>query len=94
MTGIEIFVLLLSACARAGLPHQYTKYSLDKLCGHKINLGKKPGVFTLDGAVDDDLECEVELVSASSQFGLYVFIDELKINKTPGCSEDFLQFGR
>ena len=76
------------------LPSQYTQHRLDKLCGLKINLGKKPGVFLFSGPPDYHLECEVEIRSASPAYGLYVFIEELKLQKTPDCSADFLQFGR
>ena len=75
-------------------PRQYSQHRLDKLCGRKINLGKKPGVFLLSGPPDNHLECEVEIRSASPAYGLYVFIEELKLDKTPNCSADFLQFGR
>ena len=94
---LEIFLLFLSlssASSSSGLPRQYTQYRLDKLCGRKLNLGKKPGVFLLSGPPDYHLECEVEIRSASPAYGLYVFIEELKLQKTPDCSADFLQFGR
>ena len=78
----------------SSLPSQYTQHRLDNLCGRKLNLGKKPGVFLLSGPPDYHLECEVEIRSASPAYGLYVFIEELKLQKTPDCSADFLQFGR
>ena len=92
---VEIFLLLLSLSpVSPSLPSQYTQHRLDKLCGLKINLGKKPGVFLLSGPPDYHLECEVEIRAASPAYGLYVFIEELKLQKTPDCSADFLQFGR
>ena len=92
---VEIFLFFLSlSSVRSSLPSQYTQHRLDQLCGLKINLGKKPGVFLLTGPPDYHLECEVEIRSASPAYGLYVFIEELKLDKTPNCSADFLQFGR
>ena len=89
------FLLFLSMSpVNSSLPSQYTQYRLDKLCGRKLNLGKKPGVFLLSGPPDYHLECEVGIRAASPDYGLYVFIEELKLQKTPDCSADFLQFGR
>ena len=91
-------VLLVLGPVVASLPRQYTQYRLDQLCGGSaakvnINLGKKPAVFLLAGSSRDHLECHLELRSPS-QFGLYVFIEELNLNQSPDCSSDFLQFGR
>ena len=92
---VEIFLFLLSlSSVRSSLPGQYTQHRLDQLCGLKINLGKKPGVFLLSGPPDYHLECEVQIRAASPAYGLYVFIEELKLHSAPNCSADFLQFGR
>ena len=94
---MEIFLLFLSlssVSSSSSLPSQYSQHRLDELCGLKINLGKKPGVFLFSGPPDYHLECEVEIRSASPAYGLYVFIEELKLHSAPDCSADFLQFGR
>ena len=96
---LEIFLLFLSlssgsSSSSSGLPRQYTQYRLDKRCGLKINLGKKPGVFVFSGPPDDQLECEVQIRAASPAYGLNVFMEELKLHSAPDCSADFLQFGR
>ena len=96
---LELFLLLLSlwsGSSSSSLPSQYSQHRLDELCGLKINLGKAPGVFLFSGppAPDYHLECEVEIRAASPGYGLYVFIEELKLHSAPDCSADFLQFGR
>ena len=97
MRAIFVFLLVLPAL-QGQLPRQYTQHRLELLCRAdrkvSINLGKKPAEFLFSGSSDSDLECHLELRSPSSQFGLYVFIDELKLNNTPNCESDFLQFGR
>ena len=92
---VGIFLLFLSLSpVSSSLPSQYTEHRLDKLCGLKINLGKKPGVFLFSGPPDYHLECEVQIRAASPAYALYVFIEELKLHSAPNCSADFLQFGR
>ena len=91
-------VILVLVPVLGSLPRQYNQFSLDHLCGGSgakvnVNLGKKPAVFLLTGSFQDSLECHLELRSPS-KFGLYVFIDELNLNRSPNCSSDFLQFGR
>ena len=99
LVRLTLVSLLLSPAVKGSLPGAYRQHRLDQLCREpigtvNINLGKKPAVFLMPGSPDTHLECHLQLRSPSSQFGLYVFIEELKLNKTPDCSSDFLQFGR
>eukprot|EP00092_Neocalanus_flemingeri_P013004 GFUD01014014.1.p1 GENE.GFUD01014014.1~~GFUD01014014.1.p1 ORF type:complete len:349 (-),score=87.14 GFUD01014014.1:15-1061(-) len=77
----------------------YKEHRIEALCaaqGHKrsVSLGKQPAVFTFNSFNKRTLQCHLELHLLSEEFGFYVFIDKLWVEKTPSCSGDFLQFGR
>eukprot|EP00090_Calanus_glacialis_P040511 TRINITY_DN70680_c0_g1_i1.p1 TRINITY_DN70680_c0_g1~~TRINITY_DN70680_c0_g1_i1.p1 ORF type:complete len:351 (+),score=74.68 TRINITY_DN70680_c0_g1_i1:89-1054(+) len=77
----------------------YKEHRLDVLCSpqgqkHTVSLGKQPAVFTFNVFNERTFQCHLELQLLSEDFGFYVFIDKLWLDKTPGCGGDFLQFGR
>ena len=99
---IVIFVLIV-LIGNAGLSSVqlpvYKEHKIEALCSaqgrkHSVKIGKQPAVFTFNSFNDRTLQCHLELQLASEDFGFYVFIDTLWMEKTPGCTGDFLQFGR
>ena len=96
--GILIVLIKCAGLNSVRMP-VYKEHRLDNLCsghGHKhsVSLGKQPAVLTFDVNNVRTVQCHLELQLLSEEFGFYVFIDRLWLEKTPGCGADFLQFGR
>jgi hypothetical protein len=96
--GVIIVLIRFAGLHTAKMP-VYKEHRLDVLCSpqgqkHKVSLGKQPAVFTFNVFNERTFQCHLELQLLSEDFGFYVFIDKLWLDKTPGCGGDFLQFGR
>ena len=77
----------------------YTPYQLETTCGQdgskqSLHLNSKAAVFTFNSTNRRKLDCHLELHLHSKALGFSVFIETLKIERSSGCSRDFLQFGR
>ena len=98
---LPVSLLFLSLCGsvtlHSGRVAVYQEYRLESLCvGTKntISLGKQPAVLSYAGVAAEHLQCHLELQLLSEEFGFYVFLDKVWLDNTPGCQQDFLQFGR
>eukprot|EP00092_Neocalanus_flemingeri_P009441 GFUD01010158.1.p1 GENE.GFUD01010158.1~~GFUD01010158.1.p1 ORF type:complete len:312 (-),score=96.17 GFUD01010158.1:151-1086(-) len=77
----------------------YTSYTLEQTCGQdgskqSLHLNTQAAVFTFNSTNRRKLDCHLELHLHSKALGFSVFIETLKIERSSGCSRDFLQFGR
>ena len=95
------FLLLLSFQYRPAhfiLP-PFTPYQLESTCGNdgskqSLHLNSQAAIFTFNSTNRRRLDCHLEIHLHSKALGFSVFIETLKIERSSGCSRDFLQFGR
>jgi len=84
----------------SSLSSSYTFYPLEKTCGkfgskQSLHLNSQAAIFTLNSEISyTKLDCHLELHVHSKALGFLVYIEALKIEVSPKCSRDYLQFGR
>ena len=91
-----VFLVLISTVVPRN--DVYLEHNLASVCDRdgkqvQVPLGKQPAILTLDLSPATPLTCHLALL-APDNFGFYVYIEHLKINKTTDCKNNFLQFGR
>merc|ERR1719318_1110791 len=74
-------------------------FELEHVCGlggfkQSLYFNSNPAFFTFKARNREKFSCHLELHLPNKQMGFYVFIERLLIESSPGCSKDFLQFGR
>jgi len=93
-----VLVTLLHLCM--GDLH-YKHYRLESLCKAdsgkvRLRLGQSAATFQLNSSLvpGTQFNCHLELALDSSQFGFFVYFEELSISGSSDCEEDYVQFGR
>ena len=99
MFPILFFVYLQSSSIHPLPSSPSTSYTLEQTCGQdgskqSLYLNSQAAVFTFNSTNRKKLDCHLELHLHSKALGFSVFIETLKIERSSGCSRDFLQFGR
>ena len=77
----------------------YKEYKLENICGtnmvkQSLYLNNWPAIFTFNSTTNIRLRCHLELHLFAADFGFSVFTEALKLDDTPQCFTDYVQFGR
>eukprot|EP00092_Neocalanus_flemingeri_P077243 GFUD01095883.1.p1 GENE.GFUD01095883.1~~GFUD01095883.1.p1 ORF type:complete len:357 (-),score=98.16 GFUD01095883.1:116-1186(-) len=99
MFSLLLLVYLQSSPIHPLSSSLYTSYTLEQTCGQdgskqSLHLNSQAAVFTFNSTNRKKLDCHLEIHLHSKALGFSVFIETLKIDRSSGCSRDFLQFGR
>jgi len=94
-----LLLLWLEYCPSSSLLSHYTLYQLETTCGNdgskqSLHLNSQAAVFIFNSTNHRKLDCHLEVHLHSKALGFSVFIETLKIERSVGCSRDYLQFGR
>ena len=98
MSLLLVFPLILSNIGFLGA-QSVAHFELEQVLGvgsfkQSLYFNNNPAFFTFKAQNREKFSCHLELHLSNKQMGFYVFIETLLIESSPGCSKDFLQFGR